>query len=76
MAAFVPDYQRIADDIIAQIKDGRLPPGTKLPTRRELGERYGVSAQAIDSAMLVLRTGGWVRGHQGRGSFVTDNPPI
>jgi len=75
VAEFVPDYQRVAADIQQQIRDGRLPAGTKLPTRRELCERYGVSGQVIDSAMIVLKAGGWVRGHQGRGVYVVDNPP-
>jgi DNA-binding GntR family transcriptional regulator len=73
--AFVPDYQRVAADIRQSIKDGRLKPGDKLPTRRELIAQYGVSGQVIDSAMLVLKAEGWVRGHQGRGTYVADPLP-
>lgn len=73
--AFVPDYQRVAADIRQAIKDGRLKPGDRLPTRRELIAQYGVSGQVIDSAMLILKAEGWVRGHQGRGTYVADSPP-
>jgi DNA-binding GntR family transcriptional regulator len=73
---FVPDYQRVAADITAQIRDGRLKPGDKLPLRRELIVHYGVSAVVIDNAMLILKAGGWVRGHQGKGTYVADAPPV
>jgi DNA-binding GntR family transcriptional regulator len=36
---------------------------------------YGVAGGAVDSALLLLKAEGWVRGHQGRGIFVTDNSP-
>jgi GntR family transcriptional regulator len=75
VTAFVPDYQRIAADIREQIRDGRLAPGDKLPTRNGLIDLYRVSGPTIDAAMLVLKTQGWVRGHQGRGTFVAENPP-
>jgi GntR family transcriptional regulator len=75
VTAFVPDYQRIAADIREQIRDGRLAPGDKLPTRNDLIDLYRVSGPTIDAAMLVLKTQGWVRGHQGRGTFVAENPP-
>jgi DNA-binding GntR family transcriptional regulator len=72
---FVPDYQRVAEDIRQQIRDGRLRPGDKLPSRAELCTIYKVSQQTVASALLVLKTGGWTRGHQGRGVFVVEEPP-
>jgi DNA-binding GntR family transcriptional regulator len=76
VAEFVPDYRRVAEDIRAGIRDGRLPPGTKLPVRRLLCEQYGVSSITVDNAMLILKSEGWVRGHQGRGTYVADDPPV
>jgi GntR family transcriptional regulator len=75
VTAFIPDYRRIAEDIRAQIRDGRLAPGQQLPFRRELIIAYGVAGGTVDSALLILKAEGWVRGHQGRGIFVADNPP-
>jgi GntR family transcriptional regulator len=75
VTAFIPDYQRIATDIRDQIRDGRLAPGDKLPTRNELINQFKVSGPTIDAALLVLKTQGWIRGHQGRGTYVTDTPP-
>jgi GntR family transcriptional regulator len=67
-------YVAIADDIRGQIEAGDLPPGTKLPTKRELATRYKVSGQVIDAAMIVLRTEGWVEGQQGKGVYVAARP--
>lgn len=75
MQPFVPEYQRVAADIQRGIREGRLKPGDRLPTRRELAAQYQVSDVTIDTAMVVLKAGGWVRGHQGRGTYVADDPP-
>lgn len=72
---FRPEYQRVADDLREQIRAGRLLPGEKLPTKKQLAAKYGVGETSIDSAMLLLRSERWVRGHQGRGVFVADEPP-
>ncbi|MFK3981519.1 winged helix-turn-helix domain-containing protein [Micromonospora sp. NPDC050397] len=70
MPAYVPDYQRIADDLREPIRSGRLKPGDKLPSKRELREIYGTSAQPVDAALFMLRTEGFIEGRQGKGTFV------
>lgn len=72
---FMPEYQRVANDLRKQIQAGLLAPGSKLPTKRELAVRYSVGETSIDTAMVVLRGEGWVRGHQGRGVFVAEPLP-
>jgi len=72
---YVPDYRRVADDLRAKMRDGTYEPGTKLPPKRELCTIYQVSTQTIDTAMVVLREGGWVRGRQGAGVWVADPLP-
>jgi DNA-binding GntR family transcriptional regulator len=67
-----PDYQRIANDIRGKITAGELKPGDRLPSISQLQKQYGVSAQPVKSALLVLQTEGLVEGHQGRGVFVID----
>ncbi len=68
----MPDYQRIAHDIREKINSGELRPGDRLPSISQLQKQYGVSAQPVKSALLVLQTAGLVEGHQGRGVFVID----
>lgn len=65
-----PLYQRVVDDIRAQIADGRLNPGDQLPTARELQLKYGVGSTAVRNAMLILRSEGLIEGQQGKGVFV------
>lgn len=72
MRRYKPDYERIADDIREQITSGQLRPGDKLPTKRQLAEKYGTSAQPVDTALFMLRTAGIVVGRQGKGVYVRD----
>jgi GntR family transcriptional regulator len=72
MPAYVPDYQRIADDLREQIRSGKLQPGDKLPSKRELKDIYGTSAQPVDAALFMLRTEGLIEGRQGKGTFVLE----
>lgn len=70
-----PDYQRIVSEITEKISSGELKPGDRLPSISQLQKQYGVSAQPVKSALLVLQTSGLVEGHQGRGVFVVDRTP-
>ncbi|MFI5486286.1 winged helix-turn-helix domain-containing protein [Micromonospora echinaurantiaca] len=47
-------YEQIADDLAERIASGEFPPGSKLPSRRELIGHYGVTEPVIDRAMQVL----------------------
>lgn len=66
-----PLYQRVVDDIKAQIASGRLKPGDRLPSGTDLRRIHGVGTTAIRNAMLVLRAEGLVEGVQGKGVYVT-----
>jgi DNA-binding GntR family transcriptional regulator len=71
------DYERVANDIRLKIRTGEWPAAMKLPTRQELRELYAeegrlMAGTTIDTAMLLLRTEGYVIGHQGRGRFVAE----
>ncbi|WP_432896168.1 winged helix-turn-helix domain-containing protein [Micromonospora matsumotoense] len=51
-------YEQIADDLAERIAAGEFPPCSRLPSRRELIEHYGVTEPVIDRAMQVLRIKG------------------
>lgn len=72
---FTPYYARVMADIRAQIADGRLAPGEKLPTTAELAGRYGYSAGTIREAINKLIGEGLLHGHQGVGVFVAEETP-
>lgn len=60
----------IAAILEAEIRDGRLLPGARLPTHRDLAFRHGVALNTASSAMRLLIARGLVAGEVGRGSFV------
>ncbi|MFI7077845.1 winged helix-turn-helix domain-containing protein [Micromonospora sp. NPDC049903] len=66
----VSDRQRIAQDIRDKIRSGDYPPGAKLPSLREMTAHYGVSAEPVRSALLILQAEGLIEGHQGKGTYV------
>lgn len=69
----LPLYYRIKQDLLTALESGELKPGDRLPSERELVERYGVSRMTVRHAMGHLEQEGWVRRLQGRGCFVA--PP-
>src|SRR5687768_2353103 len=48
-----PIYQRIASDLRASIESGELPPGTVMPSERELIERYETSKTTVAKALAL-----------------------
>lgn len=67
--------REIADDLSARIRSGEYPPGSKLPSLRELAGLYSVSVSTIQRALDRVDERGLVVGSQGRGTFVVDVLP-
>lgn len=63
-------YEQIADQIKDQIVGGKLPPGHKLPSTRELTERYQVGRSTMREALSMLKAMGLIEIRQGEGCFV------
>lgn len=64
---------RAAADIAAEIRDGRLSPGSRLPTEQELMAALGVSRTVVREAVSALRAEGLVVTRQGSGAFVAED---
>jgi DNA-binding GntR family transcriptional regulator len=64
----------LRDQLIAvlrgRIASGQYPPGSKLPTARELAAEFDISERTVSDAMRALREAGEVIGVRGRGVFV------
>jgi GntR family transcriptional regulator len=71
-----PAYQQIAAHLREAIYARELSPGDKLPTERELVERYGTAHGTVRQALEVLKREGLVVSAQGRGVFVRRQPLI
>ena len=68
-------YLRIVNDVVGKIESGEWPPGTKLPSSRELQEQYKVSHMVVRTAVTILRDRGLVRSVSGKGVFVSEKSP-
>lgn len=71
-----PPYRQIADQLRDAIRSSELPPGSQLPSERELVNRYGTAPQTVREAVKVLKAEGLVVGRQGRGVYVRERPPL
>lgn len=71
-----PYRRRIYDDVRRRIITGEYPPGSKLPTIREVQQAYGCSEEPVRTALDWLSEEGWVETQQGKGSFVSQDPPV
>lgn len=63
-------WHQLGETLAAEIADGGLAPGAKLPTEPELMKRFGVSRFTVRQALGHLEARGMVRAEQGRGTFV------
>lgn len=63
-----PAYLGIAEQLRLLIADGRIPPGTRLPSERELTLALGVSRTTVTRAYGTLKKGGYLVARQGSGS--------
>jgi GntR family transcriptional repressor for pyruvate dehydrogenase complex len=63
-------YEEIAEQIKQQIVNGRLQPGQKLPSTRELTESYEVGRSTMREALSMLKAMGLIEIRQGEGCYV------
>jgi len=72
----IPYYVQLADLLERRIRAGEV---RRLPSKRDLIERYGVAPSTVDKAIRLLRTRGVARGVRGKGVFavpVDELPPL
>jgi GntR family transcriptional regulator len=67
-----PLYEQVADALRADIRAGRYQPGDKLPSERELSERFSVSKVTARQAIVQLRAEGLVTSRVGYGVLVAE----
>jgi DNA-binding transcriptional MocR family regulator len=69
-----PLYLAIASVLARDITAGRIEPGTRLPTHRELADRLGVTVGTVTRAYAEATRRGLVFGEVGRGTFTRGAP--
>lgn len=65
-----PYYKHIYDDLLEKISSGKLNPGDKLPSEKELCDMFGVSRITSKKALELLAEEGRISRLPGKGSFV------
>jgi DNA-binding transcriptional MocR family regulator len=68
VSAARPAYRALADALRVAVADGRIPPGTRLPSERALTNALGLSRTTVTRAYDVLRETGYLASRQGSGS--------
>src|SRR5437773_2764424 len=66
----VPVYEQIKDHIRGLIEDGRLKPGTRLPSSRSLADTLGVNRTTVCTAYEELEADGYLASYVGQGTYV------
>jgi 2-aminoadipate transaminase len=66
-----PLYRQLADSIASQIAAGEMKAGDRLPPTRELALKLGLNRTTVSAAYSRLEEQGLIKGHVGRGSFVS-----
>lgn len=69
-------YVTVFNEISALIKEGDFPVGSRLPTERELAERFGVSRPTVREAIIALEAKEEVSVKAGSGVYVLGNSLI
>ncbi len=69
-----PRYLSLASCLAHEIASGRLPPGTCLPSQRELADWLDMNFTTVTRAYDICRERGLVYGVTGRGTFVAPVP--
>jgi DNA-binding LacI/PurR family transcriptional regulator len=70
----LPLYRKIQEDIKRLIAIGKLREGDRVPSEKELSERYRVSQITSKNALVGLREEGLLVRIQGKGTFVMSRP--
>ncbi len=66
-----PRYLQLRDSLMLHISNGELPAGSKLPSERELAERFGTTRVTLRQALAQLQSEGVIYRSNRRGWFVS-----
>lgn len=71
-----PIYEQIKLELQRLILTGAMPPGSKLPSVRELATELAINPNTIQRAYRELEDAGYTVSVTGRGSFVAETAAI
>ncbi|MBV9085660.1 MAG: GntR family transcriptional regulator [Acidobacteriaceae bacterium] len=71
----LPIYRQLMRQITDAIAVGRLKPGEKLPSHRELAEQLIIAPLTVKKAYDELEAAGFIETQRGRGTFIAERFP-
>ncbi len=71
-----PMYRKIYEDLYNDIQNGKYGIGDRLPSEKELSEKYGVSRITSKKALEIMADRGYVMRQPGKGTFVLKIPQL
>ena len=71
-----PLYEQLYRHLAGEISHGKLPPGSKLPSKRKMCALLGVSMSTVDTAYSLLAAEGYVTVRPRSGCTVADLLPL
>ena len=72
----VPIYLQIVSEIKKRIVSGKLIPGERIPSVRELALTYKVNPNTMQKALIELEENGLIKTERTNGKFVTEDENI
>ena len=72
----VPIYLQIVSEIKKKIVSGKLIPGERIPSVRELALTYKVNPNTMQKALIELEENGLIKTERTNGKFVTEDENI
>ena len=73
--AVIPRFEQVRAQISVMVAVGRLAPGCRLPTVRDLAGQLGLAPGTVARTYRELEHDGVVEGRGRRGTIVVDEPP-
>lgn len=70
----IPLYQQLYKSFADEISSGRLKPGEKLPSKRQLGSHLQISVNTVDGAYQMLAEEGYIESRPRSGFIVARMP--
>jgi len=72
----IPLYYQLESILRRKIVNGELLPGAALPSEDALASEYGISRITVRQALSLLEQDDLIVRQRGRGTFVSDHPPL
>ncbi|WP_433223882.1 GntR family transcriptional regulator [Dactylosporangium sp. CS-047395] len=69
-------YAQLVQQVRQAVRVGRLRPGDRLPTSREVAEGLGINPNTVLKAYREMEAAGLVEARQGSGTYVLDQRPL